>query len=99
MENHESLRRLDQKEHQVLIDGRQRITVSGVEDVDSFNENEVIFLSLMGMITVIGEDLHIARLDLDAGQLVIDGTIQAVDYSDHAEQRAEKSGLFGKLFR
>ena len=53
----------------------------------------------MGMITVLGEDLHIARLELDAGQLVIDGTIQAVDYSDHAELRAEKSGFLGKLFR
>ena len=99
MENYEGLRRIDAKEHKVLIDGRQRVTVSGVEDVDSFNENEVIFLTSMGMITVLGEDLHIARLDLDAGQLVIDGTIQAVDYSDHAELRAEKSGFLGKLFR
>ena len=97
MENYEGLRRIDSKEHKVLTDGRQRITVSGVEDVDSFNENEVIFLT--GMITVLGEDLHIARLELDAGQLVIDGTIQAVDYSDHAELRAEKSGFLGKLFR
>ena len=58
MENYEGLRRIDSKEHKVLIDGRQRITVSGVEDVDSFNENEVIFLTSMGMITVLGEDLH-----------------------------------------
>ena len=39
MENYEGLRRIDSKEHKVLIDGRQRVTVSGVEDVDSFNEN------------------------------------------------------------
>ena len=95
----DQMKRLEKRLHEVKIEEKKRVTVTAVEDVDSFNENEVIFLSLMGMITVIGEDLHIARLDLDAGQLVIDGTIQAVDYSDHAEQRAEKSGLFGKLFR
>ena len=85
--------------HNLILEDRKKLVVSGVEDVDSFNENEVIFLTSMGMITVLGEDLHIARLDLDAGQLVIDGTIQAVDYSDHAELRAEKSGFLGKLFR
>lgn len=99
MENQQALRRLDGREHTVHIDGRQRVSVSGVEDVDSFNENEVIFLTSMGMITVLGEDLHIARLDLEAGQLVVEGTIQAVDYSDHAEMRAEKSGFLGKFFR
>ena len=85
--------------HNIILENRKNLHISGVEDVDSFNENEVIFLTSMGMITVLGEDLHIARLDLDAGQLVIDGTIQAVDYSDHAELRAEKSGFLGKLFR
>ena len=75
MENQQALRRLDGREHTVHIDGRQRVSVSGVEDVDSFNENEVIFLTSMGMITVMGEDLHIARLDLEAGQLVVEGTI------------------------
>ncbi|MBR6815994.1 MAG: sporulation protein YabP [Clostridia bacterium] len=99
MDNYEGLRRLDQKEHKVVLDARQRISISGVEDVDSFNENEVIFLTNMGMMTVLGEDLHIARLDLEAGMLVVEGGIQALDYSDHAEQRAEKSGLLHKLFR
>ena len=55
--------------------------------------------SALGLITVLAEQLPIARVDLEAGQLVVEGTIQAVDYSDHAEMRAEKSGFLGKLFR
>jgi sporulation protein YabP len=84
--------------HKVVIDGRAKIVITAVEDVDSFNENEVIMLTNHGFITVTGEDLHISKLSLDDGQLVISGTIQSVDYADHEEQRT-KRGLFGKAFR
>ena len=84
--------------HKVIIDGRDRVTVSAVNDVDSFNENEIIFLTSQGMMTITGEDLHITRLDLDEGMLVIDGTIDSIDYSDHEEERMNGKKLF-KVFR
>lgn len=96
----EETRRLDQKTHRVTIDERARLTVTAVEDVDSFNENEVIFLTSVGMMTVTGEDLHIKRLDLEDGSIVIDGMIEAIDYADHEELRMNTKGkLFGKVFR
>ena len=84
--------------HKVIIDGRDRVTVSAVNDVDSFNENEIIFLTSQGMMTITGEDLHITKLDLDEGTLVIDGTIDSIDYSDHEEERMNGKKLF-KVFR
>lgn len=84
--------------HKVVIDSRRKIIITGVEDVDSFNENEVILLTNHGFITVGGEDLHINKLNLDDGQLVVEGTIQGMDYADHEEERT-KRGVFSKMFR
>lgn len=84
--------------HRVVIDSREKVVITAVEDVDSFNENEVIMLTNRGFITVSGEDLHISRLSLEDGQLIITGTIQSLDYADHEEQRT-KRGVFKKMFK
>ena len=67
--------------------------------MDSFNENEIIFLTSMGMMTVLGEDLHIAKLNLEEGQLVIEGSIQSLDYADHEEERMKHKGVFSRVFK
>ena len=96
----EEPRKLDKKAHKVIIEERARLTVTAVEDMDSFNENEVIFLTGAGMMTVTGEDLHIRRLDLEDGTIVIEGSIEAMDYADHEELRMNNKGkFFGKVFR
>lgn len=84
--------------HKVVIDSRSKIVITAVEDVDSFNETEVILLTNHGFITVTGEELHISKLNLEDGTLVVDGKIQCVDYADHEEQR-QKRGMFSKVFR
>ena len=97
-DQYEEIRKIDVRPHKVTIEGRERITVSSVEDVDSFNENEVIFLTGVGMMTVVGQDLHISKLNLEEGMLVVEGFIDSLDYSDHEEQRM-KSGFFSKMFK
>lgn len=87
------------KDHRVVIDSRARATITAVEDIDSFNENEVIFLTAAGMMTVSGSDLHISRLSLDEGLLVIDGTIESLDYADLEELRSGKKGVIGRFLK
>ena len=94
----EEIKRLEKRPHRVTIEGRERLSVTSVEDMDSFNENEVIFLTGVGMMTVTGEDLHINKLNLEDGTIVIDGIIESLDYADHEEQRATH-GKFGRFFR
>lgn len=89
---------LSKAPHKVIIDSREKVVITGVEDVDSFNENEVILLTNHGFITITGEDLHISKLNLDEAQLVVTGTIQSIDYADHEEERAKK-GVFSRMFR
>lgn len=95
----DQIKRLEKRPHQVKIEDKKRVTVTAVEDVDSFNENEVIFLSSAGMMTITGDELHITKFSIDDGVLIVDGKIEAVDYTDHEEIRMVKSGLLGKVFK
>lgn len=95
----EEQKRIEKRPHKVSIEEKARLVVTAVEDVDSFNENEVIFLTDVGMMTVTGEDLHIGKYNAEDGVLMVDGKIDAVDYTDHEEMRMVKNGLLGKVFR
>ena len=86
--------------HAIHIDNRERVVITGVEDVDNFNEDEVNFQTDGGYVTLTGADLHITRLNLEEGQLIIEGSVNGIAYSGNSEQ-AEGSGggFFSKLFK
>ncbi len=82
--------------HRVQLDGRNRLTVSGVEDVARFDESCIVLTTCEGTMIVAGEDLHIGKLTLDGGELHVDGRIDAVTYEDRPSQRGSLlSRLFG----
>lgn len=81
--------------HRVVLDGRDKLTVSGVEDVDRFDENEIIMSTSEGLLVVTGENLHIGKLSLDGGELHVDGRIDALSYEDAPGMRG---GLFSRIF-
>ncbi len=84
--------------HAIHIDNRERVVITGVEDVDNFNEEEVNFQTDSGYVTLTGGDLHITRLNLEEGQLIIEGVVNGIAYSGSAEQ-SEGGGFFSKLFK
>ena len=82
--------------HSISIDERERVMITGVQDVESFNEDEVHLLTEAGGISIVGQGLHISRLNLDEGQLIVEGFIDALEYQ---EIKANKGGVFSRLFR
>lgn len=82
--------------HSVHIDGRALISITAVRDVESFNEAEVELITDSGGLRIEGSGLHITRLSLDDGQVVVEGEIAALEYSDTEEQRGS---LFSRMFR
>ncbi len=81
--------------HSIIINAREKAVIQGVIEVDSFNEEEIILATDAGMLLIFGEDLHINKLNLDEGQVIINGHIFALEYSD--ELRRKKS-LMSKIF-
>ncbi len=82
--------------HSIQIDNRERVSITGVNDVESFNEQEVILSTEQGDLVVTGEGLHISRLNLDEGQLVVGGLVSGIEYE---MQQSSKGGLFSRVFR
>ena len=81
--------------HQLTLEGRERLTVSGVEDVERFDESTIVMSTTAGTLVVTGENLHIGKLSLDGGELHVDGQIDSLSYE---EQSAGRGGLLGRLF-
>jgi len=81
--------------HQLTMEGRERLTVSGVEDVERFDENMIVMSTSAGTLVVSGERLHIGKLSLDGGELHVDGQIDALQYE---EQGGGRGGLLARLF-
>lgn len=86
---------MPQAAHRLELIGRDRLTVSGVEDVERFDETGIIMSTSAGTLVITGEDLHIGKLSLDGGELHVDGRIDSLSYEDQGPGRG---GLLGRLF-
>ena len=82
--------------HQLTLEGRERLTVSGVEDVESFDESAIVMNTCEGTLVVRGEGLHIEKLSLDGGDLKVEGSVDSLTYEDAG---GERGGFLARLFR
>ncbi len=83
--------------HSVEITNRESATITGVTDVEAFNEEEIMMLTELGTLVLAGEGMHIVRLDLDEGILSAEGHILAMEYVQ--ENRLQKKGVLAGLFK
>ena len=82
--------------HNIVLEDRKHLTVSGVKDVSSFDEINIVALTALGEMTINGNNLKINRFSTDVGELVIDGDISSIIYS---ENTYEQGGFFSRIFR
>lgn len=81
--------------HRLELIGREHLTVSGVEDVERFDETGVVMTTSGGTLIVTGEALHIGKLSLEGGELFVDGRIESLSYEDGP---GRQGGFFSRLF-
>ena len=82
--------------HNLILEERGSLTVTGVEDIDSFDDQTVVIYTGLGELTVRGNQLHIERIDLQAGELELQGQVDALTYAD---QPAVRGRFFARIFR
>ena len=85
--------------HRVSMTGRRAAILTGVEDVLSFDEHEILLQTTEGVLTIKGEDLHVNRLSVEKGEIDMEGRITSLYYSDKDGFRQNGESLFGRLFR
>ena len=83
------------KRHSLSLEGRNRLSISGVEDVSGFDESLVVLSTAQGDLNVRGQELHIERIDLDVGELELHGHIQELSYDEPNRSGSFWSRLFG----
>lgn len=88
-------RKAEEREQNISLNDRARLTVTGVTDTDKFDENRVLLYTVRGELLVKGKNLHVSSLSLDTGEMIIEGEISAVIYGD--SKVTAPLGLFGKL--
>ncbi len=81
----------------IIMENREKISVTGVIDIHSFDDELVLAQTDLGILTIKGDDLKMNKLNLENNELIVEGQIVAVAYSDVAS--AKKSGFMNKLFK
>lgn len=85
-------------EHDVIMRGRRLLDITGVKQVESFDNEEFLLETVMGFLAIKGQNLQMKNLDVDKGIVTIKGKIFDLVYLD--DQHGEKAkGFFSKLFR
>jgi sporulation protein YabP len=88
----------DSRPHGVSLENRSRAVLTGVSDVKSFHEEEVVLDTTGGEMVITGKSLHIAKFTLEDGNLIMDGRIDAITYQEGG--KSKKSGnVLGRMFR
>lgn len=95
----ENTKNMSNRSHNMILENREKMTVSGVEHVTSFNTTLIILVTVQGNITIKGENLDIKKLNLDDGNLAIEGYINSIVYSDKEDIASKGAGFFGKMFK
>ncbi|AFS79371.1 sporulation protein YabP [Gottschalkia acidurici 9a] len=83
----------------IILEDRSKLSISGVEQVDNFNENTISLGTVRGGITIKGEDLNISKLNLEDGNVIIDGTINSITYINKEATGGKGGGFLGKMFK
>ena len=81
--------------HRLSLEGRGKLSVTGVQDIESFDEQSVVLVTTQGLLIVSGSGLHLQSLSLEGGGVSIDGTVDSLVY----EQSRPAGGLLRRLLR
>lgn len=81
--------------HDLIVESRKKVTMTGINDVESFDEQTIIAQSACGEVCIRGNALKISRLSVESGDMVVEGEIDSLSYS----QGRPSGNIFSRVFR
>ncbi len=85
--------------HKIVLQNRDKGSLTGILDVISFDENTIVLDTDMGLLTIKGKDLHVSRLTLDKGEIDIEGKTDSFVYSSNESYRKAGQSFLSRLFK
>ena len=82
----------------LILENRGKLSISGVLDVLSFDDQVIIVETELGLLTIKGENLRITKLSIDTSEVIVEGNISYLSYSNK-EVEKNKSSIISKIFK
>ncbi len=86
------------EKHKIRLEDRERLSMTGVIDVLSFDDDSIIAETEKGMLILRGSNIHVGKLNLDDGEVTVDGAIDTIEYSEDGIAKG-KNSLFNRIFK
>jgi len=83
----------------IILENRGKLNITGVIDMLSFDDQVVIVETELGLLTVKGEDIKINKLSIDTSEVIIEGTINSLSYSENSKDKDSNGSIFSKIFK
>lgn len=83
----------------LILENRKKLSISGVNDVLSFDDQVVMIETELGLLTVKGENLRINKLSIDTAEVIVEGEISFLSYSDKEQEKQKSGGFISKIFK
>lgn len=83
----------------LILENRKKLSISGVNDVLSFDDQVVMIETELGLLTVKGENLRINKLSIDTSEVIVEGEISFLSYSDKELEKQKSGGFMSKIFK
>lgn len=85
--------------HKLTLTGRKICTITGVNDVLSFDNNEILLETEQGMLMLKGAELHVGRLSLEKGEIDVEGRVDSLTYSEQSNAVAKGESFLARLLK
>ena len=83
----------------LILENRKKLSISGVNDVLSFDDQVVMIETELGLLTVKGENIRINKLSIDTSEVIVEGEISFLSYSDKEQEKQKSGGFISKIFK
>lgn len=90
--------KIEERKCSLVLESRKRLSLTGVIEVVSFNDEQIILNTVLGSLTIKGDGLKMNKLDVQNGEVMIVGTVNSCVYSG-TETKRDKESIFSKLFK
>lgn len=85
------------EQHSAVLENREKLMLSGVTSVESFDDRTVVLYTRLGELVILGRGLQLEQMSIESGEVTVSGAVQALRYSDR--DRNAPQGFFGRLLR
>jgi len=89
-------KKVNKMPHSIILENRKVLTATGVSNVDSFDEQTIVAYTDLGELVIKGRNLHINKLNIETGELTLNGDVTSMSYSDN---QSSNTGFFSKMFK